>query len=419
VEAMAGMEPCSVDAVVCDPPAGIAFMGKAWDHHRGGRNQWVEWMAEVLREALRVCKPGAHAFVWALPRTSHWTGSALELAGWEVRDVVTHLFGSGFPKSHNLPNGFGTALKPAAEFWWLARKPLAGTVAGNVLATGCGALNIDACRIEGEGPGARTSAGGGEYQQGANSFNPIATDEHPAGRWPANVVLDEGAAGLLDEQTGELSSHGGGTRSGMTDLGWGFGDMDKRIPAGDTGGASRFFYVAKASRGERNAGLEGFEEKRRSTSYGNMGKRRCRVCGTKAAAPGAGGRWPNCEHNDWEWAEQDEVGIKGGNAQNVHPTVKPIELMRWLVRLVTPPGGTVLDPFTGSGTTGCAAALEGFDFIGIEREDEYAAIAEARIAWWERHRGDGKAEAVLKAGSERDAVELTGQSSLFDLEDAA
>jgi len=104
------MPEASVDAVVCDPPAGISFMGRDWDHHRGGLGGWTAWMADVMSETLRVCKPGAHAFVWALPRTSHWTGLALERAGWEVRDVVTHLFGSGFPKSHNLPNGFGTAL---------------------------------------------------------------------------------------------------------------------------------------------------------------------------------------------------------------------------------------------------------------------------------------------------------------------
>ena len=205
VELMRAMEEGSVDAVVTDPPAGISFMSKEWDHDKGGRSQWVAWMTGVMRECLRVLKPGGHAVVWAIPRTAHWTGWAIEDAGFDVRDVITHLFGSGFPKSHNVaaaidkslghPNrgraipdcfdvsrpatkmrsinsrrillihmkreveeakkweGFGTALKPATEFWILARKPMRSangksqTVAKNVLEHGTGALNIDACRI--------------------------------------------------------------------------------------------------------------------------------------------------------------------------------------------------------------------------------------------------------------------------------
>jgi hypothetical protein len=147
VEVMATLEPDSIDAIVTDPPAGIGFMGKSWDHHRGGRDLWVAWMTEVMTECLRVAKPGAYAVVWALPRTSHWTGWALENAGWELRDKIIHGFATGFPKSHNLPGGLGTALKPAYEDWWLARKPLVGTVAANRERYGTGALNIDGTRI--------------------------------------------------------------------------------------------------------------------------------------------------------------------------------------------------------------------------------------------------------------------------------
>src|SRR5690606_35028622 len=142
----------SVSAVVTDPPAGLAFMGKEWDGSKGGRDNWVAWLSSVMSGCERAMKPGEHALVWALPRTNGWTHRAIEDAGLDVRDCVTHLYGSGVPKSHNLSGdwqGWGTALKPGAEFWYLARKPFNGTVAANVLAHGTGALNIDASRIGG------------------------------------------------------------------------------------------------------------------------------------------------------------------------------------------------------------------------------------------------------------------------------
>jgi len=333
----------------------------------------------------------------------------------------------------NSPEGAG--LRPNHEPIVLARKPLTGTVSQNVLAHGTGGLNVDGCRVEGPkgwpdskqyNPGflAGGSKDTADFQD--NSTNP----SKELGRFPANVIMDPEAGAMLDGQSGERPSCGHYTNS-LTkpktldkgavftnpDLGSTREQLNKY--AGETGGASRFFYSAKTSRAERNAGLDGFEEQRRSTQYGAMGKRRCNVCGTKSAAPGAGGRWPNCEHDDWQWAKQEETGIKGGNAKNHHPTVKPIDLMRWLVRLVTPPGGIVLDPFTGSGSTGIAAHLEGMEFIGIEREAEYLAIAEARIAWWGDKHGDtadilvanGLAEKAKAEHVERGQLDLLGEAA--------
>jgi len=257
------------DSLVTDPPAGISFMGKEWDANKGGRREWVAWLTQVAAASMRVMKPGAHGLVWALPRTSHWTATALEDAGFEVRDVVMHLFGTGFPKTK-------TVLKPAAEHWILIRRPLAEqTVTANVNRYGTGTLNIDACRTP------------------------------DGGRWPANLILSEPAEDAFSN-------------------------------------AAKFLYVAKPSTKEKDAGLEAFP----------------------LVASGVG-------------ALRDAG--RGKLARNTHPTVKAIALMRYLVRLITPPGGTVLDPFMGSGSTGVAALREGFDFIGIEREQEYFDTARARI----------------------------------------
>jgi len=393
LEVMRHLPDASVDAVVTDPPAGIAFMGKEWDKDKGGRDQWVAWMTEVARECLRVIKPGGHALVWAIPRTSHWTGWAWDNAGWEPRDKVVHLFGSGFPKSLDVSKaidkaagaertkrlapkaghenfvgrdnmkalresgvlsgaggfsrpwmhdpqkvedahwnfapatpaaqqwqGWGTALKPAAEDWWLFRKPLIGTVAANVLTHGTGAINVDGCRVS-HTEACRMMAPqvnglhNEKLRQGGRHKEVL--ELKPDGRWPANVALDEEAAAMLDEQTG---------------------------------GASRFFYCAKASRGEREAGLEGLPRRQQDESR-------------DPDAPGA----------------NNPRNRGGGGRGNHHPTVKPLALMRWLVRLVTPPGGLVLDPFAGSGTTGLAARAEGFRSVLIEREEEYVEILCGRL----------------------------------------
>jgi hypothetical protein len=325
----------SLDSLVTDPPAGIGFMGKGWDSDKGGRDAWVSWLTEVMRECYRVLKPGAHGLVWAIPRTSHWTAMALEDAGFEVRDVVTHLFGSGFPKSLDVSKaidkaagaereivgrkggryaspkqdfrggqhhagsdtqktaifdaitapatdaarqwqGFGTALKPAVEFWWLIRKPLGEkTVAANVLKHGTGALNIDGCRIGTEStrrPLGKSIAGGqfaGEERKERASIGAMGGSD--SGRFPANLVLshDEGcdetcvdscAVRMLDEQSGPNCGAAAPVRKKATPRTTNVDNYKPHASVGDDGksfradygGASRFFYVAKASKSDRN-----------------------------------------------------------------------------------------------------------------------------------------------------------------------
>jgi hypothetical protein len=376
LEQMAAMADGCVDAIVTDPPAGISFMGRHWDGDKGGRDHWIAWMRSVAAEALRVAKPGAHALVWALPRTSHWTATAWENAGWEVRDRCSHIFGSGFPKSMSVDKaidkalgaerevigqnvraggnmkggnliagqaradslelitapatpeaqqwaGWGTALKPAMEDWWLLRKPLIGTVAQNVLAHGTGALNIGACRVN---PGEFTKSGGRSVRGNGGVYGdgiaPTAFEPHNAGRWPANVITD-GSDEVLEAFAafGSSKSKSGG-KAGATVLGVMNDDAWKpretaRGGHDDEGSPARFFYAAKASRAERN--------------------------------------------------------------QSKHPTQKPLALMRYLCKLITPPGGTVLDMFAGSGTTLLAAQLEGFDAVGIEQDAAYVADARRRL----------------------------------------
>lgn len=312
------------DAIVTDPPAGIAFAGKKWDEDKGGRDQWVSWLTEIMRLGFACLKPGGHAVVWALPRTAHWTAWAIESAGFEIRDVVMHLFGTGMPKGQNVGKafdrragaerpvlgrsnrrisltgvgnglagtsafsayagmgawktapvtdearrweGWNTSTKPAYEPWIVARKPLEGTLLQNLEKYGVGALNVEGCRIEDE-------------------------------RWPTNVTLQ------------------------------------------DEGQESRFHYVAKVSSFERHSG---------------------------------------CGHLGWD-ADGRPVPLERAILKgNIHPTVKPISLMQWLLRLVTPPGGRILDPFAGSGTTGVAAVREGMHFLGIEAELSHVLIANARV----------------------------------------
>jgi site-specific DNA-methyltransferase (adenine-specific) len=341
----------SVDAIVCDPPYGLSFMGKDWDHGVPGEAFW--------REALRVAKPGAHLVAFGGTRTWHRLAVAIEDSGWEIRDNLCWLFGSGFPKSHNGPWG-GTALKPAHEPVILARKPLIGTVAANVAQYGTGGINVDGCRLTPVGAVQDKGRGRNELgqSQGWNAHQNRNTPyDGTQGRWPANVVLDEEAAGMLDAQTGITASTDRPRNNGA------FKSVAKgaetaRVSFGhsDSGGASRFFYTAKASRKEREAGLEGMDGRKQGQRYGNVQDAR-----------------PHTSEG-YEYSRKP--------TSNHHPTVKPIALMRWLCRLVTPKGGLILDPFTGSGTTGCAAVLEGFRFVGVEREPEYAAIAEKRIAHW-------------------------------------
>ena len=332
----------SIDSIVTDPPYGLSFMGKKWDYDVPS--------VEIWKEVLRVLKPGGHVLSFGGTRTYHRMVVNMEDAGFEIRDQIQWLYGSGFPKSHNMPGGLGTALKPANEPICLARKPISEkTVAANVLKHGTGGLNIDGARI-----GTEMIQGG---RSDASSFNVSIGEKPPMhqGRWPANIILDEEAAAMLDEQT-EGKLHGAGKQreaelfrvstgdSGINSKGKN-GTNFQRF--GDTGGASRFFYVAKASKRERNRGLEGMPTKN-VHRYG----------------PGIGeGIDPNAPSKD----------------KNFHPTVKPIKLMEYLIKLITPPNGVVLDPFMGSGSTGVAAKNLGFPFIGIEMNEEYVEIAKRRI----------------------------------------
>jgi len=375
------MPEASVDAIITDPPYGLEFMGKDWDGF-GTPLGFQTWTEAWAREAFRVVKPGGHLLAFAGTRTYHRMASGVEDAGFEIRDCIAWMYGSGFPKSKNValaidkgeghPNrgrsiptastyqatdherkhkltsnpvdeyeakseaarkwsGWGTALKPAYEPIVVARKPLTGTVAQNVLTHGTGALNIDACRIEGVMDG---SWGGTQHTPigyGATRATGYQTQQHAAGRWPANVALDETAASMLDQQSGETSYNPRGVFGQQrgdqrTDTPAAFAvraDGDGVFGYGDRGGASRFFYTAKASRQDRNV---------------------------------------------------------GGLANNTHPTVKPTDLMRWIIRLVTPPGGIILDPFGGSGSTGLAARAENVRCILIEREDEYLNIIRDRLS---------------------------------------
>ena len=434
----------SVDSVVTDPPYGIGFMNKEWDSpkkHRelvereqkrsekrykegkspakgtfskgvqpglaiGGAKEgkWFEeWTEQWAKEAYRVLKPGGYVLSFCAPRMYHRMASGIEDAGFQIRDQIMWVFGSGFPKSHNIGKavdklqgnerevvgvedkgkqdlqfqgysgtvthtkgnspyeGWGTALKPAHEPIVMARKPFKGSVAQNVLEYGTGGINIDECRIEGK---PRTTHKDGNYTgkyENATSYKvPENTfnGEAPEGRFPANIIFDEEAGKILDEQSGELTfsyAINSSRKKEYNNSSYGISGPtadSSKADYGKKGGASRFFYCPKASKKDRNDGCNELEEK---TTRGALGLNK------------VGG---NPTGND-----------KDGNrkSQNIHPTVKPTDLMSYLVRLVTPKGGTVLDPFMGSGSTGKASVREGMDFIGIEREDEYMEIAKTRI----------------------------------------
>lgn len=367
---MRDCEPNSIDTVICDPPYGLSFMGKDWDHGIPGVAFW--------QAALRVAKPGAMLLAFGGTRTHHRLMVAIEDAGWEIRDVIMWVYGSGFPKSHDISkgidkaagaerdevgrtrtgivggkafesipesdkwkpittpstslaqqwDGWGTALKPAYEPIILAMKPLDGTFAQNAGKWGVAGLAIDKGRIEGvKGVPASLSNAGG---LGWNTGGDMQRKSQQNGRWPANLILDEEAARLLDEQSGEskprpvnpenIGVSGSNEKRGI----FGMGSVVHSGYYDTTSNVSRFFYCAKASRSEREQGLE--------------------------------------------------------ETNNSHPTVKPLTLMRYLVRLTsTPTGGVVFDPFMGSGTTGIAAIREGRRFIGCELDADYLEIAKKRI----------------------------------------
>ena len=503
IEVLKTMPDNCVDAIVSDPPAGISFMGKSWDTFdkdmfgkkgQEGTNDlkvkknfdilprygnadmlgFQDFICQAFTEAIRVLKPGGYALVWAIPRTSHHTAMGLERAGFEIRDVVNHIFGSGFPKSLNIGKaidklqgnerdiidtkikkagdmrsgnfkrggdypdielnitkgnseyeGWGTALKPAVEHWILCRKPLSEkTVAENVLKWGTGGINIDGCRIGTMGEKRplleHTGRSGKIYGAGLEGSKSIGITEQ--GRFPANLILEcicdevidgvaTGSPGhwgktkvtgfgkfgsgkseyngvgkkddmkcfihtnplcpcyMLDRQSGKLKS---GTiskdykqnyRFNIGEKGTG-NNLNGSNCYGDKGGASRFFYCAKASKSERNMGCEGLDNHN----------------------PCYESHRPNYKNTKGIETPYAGTGRGGGDLRNNHPTVKPLSLCKYLVKLITPPGGIVLDPFAGSGSTLIAAKLEGFNFIGIEKEADYVKIANARLNAWHYER---------------------------------
>jgi site-specific DNA-methyltransferase (adenine-specific) len=352
----------SIDAIVTDPPYELGFMGKKWDA------SGIAYDVELWKECLRVLKPGGHLLAFSGSRTYHRMTVAIEDAGFEIRDQIMWLYGSGFPKSHNVGkqenceewNGWGTALKPAHEPICVARKPLIGTVAENVLTHGTGAINVDACRVGNDGgtkasevyPNTKTN---NSYGNGLNgNKKPISINN---GRWPANIIHDGSAEVLagFPETVGKfaMSKHGSGTNTK-------YGKFERTEKSllndgiTDKGSAARFFYCAKASKKDRDEGLDGFEEVVTGSFEGNADISNSRKIGDQPSKPNL----PRANH---------------------HPTVKPTNLMQYLCRLVTPLNGLILDPFLGSGSTGKAAIYEGFRFIGFDLNQEYIDIAKARI----------------------------------------
>ena len=372
LDVLATLPDDSVDAVITDPPYLIGFMGRAWDASHG-----IAGQPDVWRDVGRVLKPGGHLLAFGAPRTYHRMAVAIEDAGFEIRDSLMWLFGSGFPKSHDIGkaidraagveretervpystnvmqqgigverpwmkaaaevgyherpgdtpatpeaqawDGWGTALKPAYEPIVLARKPLTGTVAANVLTWGVGGLNVDGCRI-GTREERELNRNASMGYQGSEPMGLVI--DGGKGRWPANVILDADAAAILDKQSGERPGAVSNSSTGqVVATTFGKGTVRERTPGrGDSGGASRFFYTPKADRHERP-----------------------RVDGV------------------------------------AHPTVKPVDLIAYLVRLITPRGGLVLDPFAGTGTTAEAATAEGCRTILIEREADYLPLIMQRL----------------------------------------
>ena len=475
LELVAEMPDNSVDSIVTDPPYELGFMGKAWD------NSGIAYSVQLWTECLRVLKPGGHLLAFGGSRTYHRLACAVEDAGFEVRDQIMWLYGSGFPKSLDVSKaidkqggenigwfidlclkvaeekgitkkqltdlfpskngkttgwlynkashaqsispeqfnvlrdfldlpyadlaeakreivgykeagmgsgetfgmrqaegdnanankivpitapatpeaqqwqGWGTALKPAHEPIVVARKPLTGTVASNVLEWGTGALSIDASRVgeaDGFGGGAKATSG---FVNGYEGDGFVASTQ---GRWPANVIHDgsdevlEGFPITASTGNGSKSGH---RKGGASTNSVGLSGVKNAIDGyADGGSAARYFYCAKASKSERNAGLEGLPEQMLT------------------------GR------DEGQDAMQVPYKTRSKVTANIHPTVKPIALMRYLVKMVTPPGGTILDPFLGSGTTACAAIMEGFEWIGCEMTEDYWPIIKARTAWAEK-----------------------------------
>ena len=413
IETMRTLPDNSVDSIVTDPPYELGFMNKSWDSTGIANN------VEMWKECLRVLKPGGHLLSFGGTRTYHRMACAIEDAGFEIRDQMQWLYGSGFPKGQDIGkqidkslgvkrdivgiagrsgskrncmsgdftggqyfntkpgtdearrwDGWNTQLKPAHEPICLARKPISEkTVAENVLKWGTGGLNIDACRIATQeeitnhSRSAESAKSKGKYGDSKEQETHQTTGQS-LGRFPANIILDKEAGALLDAQGGTNRGAAAAVKKGYGGESNGiYGDFAEKGDNGatfygDTGGASRFFYCAKASKSERNAGLDGMDKK----ASGSLNFRNPSASGRSDDAP--------------------SVAAMGGltkASENHHPTVKPVKLMEYLIKLITPPNGIVLDPFMGSGSTGIATRNLGLRFVGIEKEKEYCEIAKKRL----------------------------------------
>ena len=393
LEVLKTLKDNSVDAIVTDPPAGIAFMGKDWDKDKGGRDNWIKWMQEIATECLRVIKPGGHAFVWAIPRTSHWTATAWENAGFEIRDVVAHVYGSGFPKSLDVSKaidkaagaerevvgkkyrvgdhskaienygwresggtssamnteakdiyetapateaakqweGWGTALKPAREDWLLLRKPISEkTVAANCLKWGTGGINIDESRVGTDGATKRSKQA--DYPKNEDGTEDRSGSWARTGHDIVELNLGRWPANLIHDNSEEVKECFPETKGkiGMT---------------GKTG--------------------------KDNSIYGKYAHQENRTEGIADAG--------NASRFFKSIVYQSKASKKDRGEGNTHPTVKPTALMEYLIKMISREGSTILDPFLGSGSTGVAAVRSGRKFIGIELNPEYLEIAERRI----------------------------------------
>lgn len=390
----------SASSCVTDPPSGTGFMKLAWDMK--GRAAFIADLEARAREMYRVLRPGAYALVWALPRTSHWTGMAIETAGFHVQDRVTHLFAQGWPKSKN-------HLSPAAEDWWLCRKPFQGSVEACVETYGTGTLFVDGCRIytdwnEPDRPESWKKSGHTANPDeakigGAPAGNGITLD--PRGRWPKNAILSHlddcrplGPMKVPGDARG-VAEPSGHRPAGFGDVGRSSGSSEPSARVyGDEDGMETVLRwdcapgcpVAQLDEqaGERRSGsvTPGCGQSNPGTNKVYRGGfEKNRALATVSSSRGVASRF---FYTPKATTKEREAGLSflpgAARRKNIHPTVKPIALMRWLVRLITPPGGVVLDPFCGSGTTGIAALAEGARFLGIEVDPAYVAIARARIA---------------------------------------
>jgi site-specific DNA-methyltransferase (adenine-specific) len=432
IESLKKLPDNSIDSIVTDAPYGLGkeqdmnivlkdWIEKGYSEIKGKGFMGKEWDAYVpqpafWKEVYRVLKPGGHILCFFGTRTYDIGTMAIRLAGFEIRDQIQWIYSTGFPKSLNIGKafdkkngnerevvgetaprggaihgggqsvgipdivtkgssqyeGWGTALKPANEPICLARKPLSEkTIVDNVIKWGTGGINVDGCRIEIDGvddrsAGIRTANFGSmDYQSGGNGTEPYEPNE--GGRFPANILFDEEAAQVLDEQSGVSKS----SKSNKVydnelyddiSVNVGGGQRNPESTYADKGGASRFFYVAKVGKKERNLGLDNFEDKVSQLNSGGIGRK---ISVEKRL---------------------EENGENAPTMKNTHPTLKPINLMNYLCRLITPPGGIVLDPFMGSGSTGISACLEGFRFVGMELDEDYFKIAEARVNNFEEYR---------------------------------